>query len=329
MRRLILFFVLYLSVFSITEAQPKTLLLKDIYIRDPFILPDTLTGEYYMYRSASVTTSEVQATGGVEVFTSKDLVHWKDPVQVLVVPVDNWTTGIVWAPEVHCYSGKYYLFATLTSPVQWKKSDSQEYPFRGTQIFWSESPTGPFLPFENKLPQTPMDEMALDGTLWVENGKPYMVYCNEWVQVQDGTMKLLPLNQDMSAPDGSVVRLFNSSAAPWSTGLDTGKPGKSYVTDGCFLYKTKTGKLLMIWSSFSHGEYAMGIAESVTGRITRPWKQQAEPLFTQNGGHGMIFTDFDGKLCLVLHSPNSPGGSERAHIFELEDIGNTLKLKNN
>ena len=46
-----------------------------------------------------------------------------------------------------------------------------------------------------------------------------------------------------------------------------------------------------------------------------------------HGGHGMIFHTFDGRLCLVLHAPNSPSGAERAHIFEIEDLGHTLKLK--
>mgnify|MGYP006976596599 FL=1 len=41
----------------------------------------------------------------------------------------------------------------------------------------------------------------------------------------------------------------------------------------------------------------------------------------------MIFRDFEGRLCLVLHSPNSPGGKERAKILELEDLGHTLRVK--
>ena len=41
----------------------------------------------------------------------------------------------------------------------------------------------------------------------------------------------------------------------------------------------------------------------------------------------MLFTDFEGRLCLVLHSPNSPGGKERAKIFEVEDFGHTLRVK--
>ena len=41
----------------------------------------------------------------------------------------------------------------------------------------------------------------------------------------------------------------------------------------------------------------------------------------------MIFKRFDGQPCVVLHQPNSPGGAERAKIFEIEDLGNTLKIK--
>ena len=192
---------------------------------------------------------------------------------------------------------------------------------------WTKSPEGPFLPFEGKQPHTPLDEMCLDGTLWVENGTPYMIYCHEWVETLDGEMDLVELKKDLSAPVGESQRLFCASAAEWSTGGNTAFEGKkSYVTDGCFLYRTKAGKLLMVWSSFKDGVYAVGIAESDTGKVIGPWRQQQEPLFI-NGGHSMIFEDFEGRLCLVLHSPNSPGGKERAHIYELEDLGHTLKIK--
>ena len=84
----------------------------------------------------------------------------------------------------------------------------------------------------------------------------------------------------------------------------------------------------MIWSSFCNGQYAVGVAESTTGRVKGPWRQQPEPIFNRHGGHAMIFKTFDGKLCLTLHQPNSPSGKERAKIFELEDLGNTLRIKN-
>ena len=301
--------------------------LSEIPIRDPYIMPDKKSGYYYMYKSATVNTSG-KSLGGVEAYKSRDLKNWEGPFQVFTVPNDNWITGRVWAPEVHPYNGKYYLFATLNSDIQWKKEQKgwPKYIFRGVQIFVSDQPQGPFQPFEKK-PHTPMDRMALDGTLWVEEGQPYMIYCHEWVQVVDGTIVLVQLAADLSVAVGNGVTMFHASAADWSTGtLHDNIPVRSYVTDGCFLYRTKTGKLLMIWSSFMNGEYAIGIAESVTGKVHGPWKQQDKPLFTQNGGHGMIFQTFDGRLCITFHRPNSPGGMERARIFELQDAGETLLL---
>ncbi len=49
---------------------------------------------------------------------------------------------------------------------------------------------------------------------------------------------------------------------------------------------------------------------SPSGEVTGPWEQLEERLFSKeilgdyDGGHGMIFSDYDGKLWLALHSPN-------------------------
>jgi len=40
----------------------------------------------------------------------------------------------------------------------------------------------------------------------------------------------------------------------------------------------------------------------------------------------MIFKRFDGQLMMVLHQPNGRG-LERARFFELEDTGETLRIK--
>ena len=325
-KKITLLAMLFAVAVSPLFAQQKTYTLDDINIRDPYIMPVEKEGMYYMYASSGVSENG-KYYGGVVAYKSRDLKTWEGPVRVFEVPRDNYLTGGVWAPEVHKYKGKYYLFATLNSDVRWKgpKAGHPAYNHRATQIFWSKSPEGPFLPFEGKAPHTPLDEMCLDGTLWVENGTPYMVYCHEWVEVLDGEMDLVELKKDLSAPVGTPQRLFCASAAEWSTGSDR-KEYKTYVTDGCFLYRSKTGKLLMMWSSFKDGTYAVGLAESDTGKIIGPWRQQKEPIFI-NGGHSMLFTDFEGRLCLVLHSPNSPGGKERAKIFEVEDLGHTLRVK--
>jgi len=320
--------VLYGAAPAEVHAQ-ESMSLADIYIRDPFILADKASDTYYLYRSSDSISADGRRWGGVEVFKSKDLKNWTGPKTVCRIPERNWTTGQIWAPEVHEYNGRYYIFATLNSSLHWRKSrpDWPDYILRGTQIFQSDSPDGPFTAF-NDVPHTPLTEMALDGTLWVEDGIPYMVYCQEWVQTDDGRMNLLQLAPDLSEPVGEPVMLFTSSQAPWSDGLESshGYP-RRHITDGCFLYRTRTGRLLMIWSSFHKGKYAVGIAESTTGRIAGPWKQQKDMLFSTDGGHGMIFRKFDGTPCIVLHTSNGVGGAERAAIFELEDTGSSLRLK--
>ena len=319
--------LLFMTLCMVIGSFAQNLTLKDIYIRDPFIVPVAEEGVYYMYASSPITENG-KTYGGMVAYKSKDLKTWTGPVRVFDVPRDNWITGTVWAPEVHTYNGKYYLFATLNSDIIWKAPEKGHpaYTHRATQVFWSDRPEGPFQAFGEKVPHTPMGQMCLDGTLWVENGIPYMIYCHEWVEMMDGTMELVQLKDDLSGTIGQPIRLFCASAAEWSTGSARADGQRTYVTDGCFLYRTKTGKLLMIWSSFKNGDYAIGIAESATGKVIGPWRQQKEPLFEKDGGHGMIFKTFEGELRLVLHSPNG-GGLERAHLFEIEDCGDTLKLK--
>jgi len=165
--------------------------------------------------------------------------------------------------------------------------------------------------------------MALDGTLWVEDGTPYMVYCHEWVEIVDGTVELVRLVDDLSDVVGEPVVLFRGSDAPWGRPLKRRQDG--YVTDGPYLYRTRTGRLLMIWSGFGAGGYTTGLAVSGSGSVRGPWTQVPEPLFAGDGGHGMLFRRFDGTLMLVLHQPNrSP--DERARLFEVEDTGEGIRL---
>ncbi|MCF2604390.1 hypothetical protein JQM84_11965 [Parabacteroides distasonis] len=69
--------------------------LQEIYIRDPFILPDTNSQTYYMYRSSTSQTADGKPLGGVEVFQSKDLKHWEGPKKVCTLPDDNWIHGAI------------------------------------------------------------------------------------------------------------------------------------------------------------------------------------------------------------------------------------------
>lgn len=295
----------------------------DIYIRDPFILPVAESKTYYMYDRMAVHLEDGRVRQGVGVYTSRDLQHWKGPRPVFHFPDGFWAAQSVWAPEVHRYRGKYYLFATFTSKDKLPTPKGrQQNVKRATQVLVSDSPEGPFKPFANR-PHTPDNWMSLDGTFWVEDGVPYMIFCREWVQVTDGTMELVRLKDDLSDVVGKPQTLFKAAEAKWVRSLHF---MEGYVTDGCFLYRTKSNRLLMLWSSFGDkGKYMLGIAYSTSGKVAGPWKQTDKPLLAIDGGHGMIFRTFDGRLVMAIHQPNS--GKIRARLFELEDVGNTLQIK--
>jgi beta-xylosidase len=286
--------------------------LPEIPIRDPFILPVNADRSYYLVASSG---------RAVTVRRSVDLETWSDPQTIFSIPKRFWGGESIWAPEIHVYQGRYYLLATFMNqePLgeQWTNWPARVK--RGTQVLVADSPLGPFEPLANHS-TTPTNEMALDGTLWVEDGKPCMVYCQEWVQVRDGTVKVLPLKEDLSGTAGPPRVLFKGSDAPWAPrGQDR------YVTDGPALFRSKSGKLLMLWSSFSSTGYTTGVAVSDSGKVAGPWRQQAEPFYRDDGGHAMIFRRFDGTLAVALHSPNrSP--NERCRLIEAEDTGETLRV---
>src|SRR5690606_7575752 len=86
----------------------QTVTLKELNIRDPYILADQKTKTYYLYKSARVKDGQGKPANGVVAYKSTDLIRWEGPVTVFSIPENNWITGAVWAPEVHFYKGNYY-----------------------------------------------------------------------------------------------------------------------------------------------------------------------------------------------------------------------------
>lgn len=141
-----------------------------------------------------------------------------------------------------------------------------------------------------------------------------MVFCHEWTQIGDGTIAAMPLSTDLKTPTGDPQTLFSASSAPW---VKPHAPQK-YVTDGPFLFRNSKGELLMLWSSFGPNGYALGIARSHSGAIQGSWEHLTHPLFTSDGGHGMLVRTFNGQLVLTLHQPNQ-WPNERAQLFLIEE----------
>ncbi len=297
---------------------------KDLHVRDICIVPCAEERKYYLYDCFPVPG---QKTNAINVRESEDLVWWSEASHAFVPDEDFWGPLDFWAPECHFWRGKYYAISSFRAPGG----------YRGCQFLVSESPKGPFVPMVNK-PATPADWHCLDGTLYEDkDGNPWMVFCHEWLQVQDGQMAAIRMKEDLSDSIGEPLILFRASEAPWKFKKDcfslwkhtANQPqlGWARVTDGPYLLRTDDRTLFMVWTSYSDTAYTTGYARSLSGEIQGPWLQEEEPLFTQDGGHAMFFRRFDGTLMMVMHSPNIPS-KEKMLLFEMEVKANRLCIVN-
>lgn len=292
------------SVFAETEQYPfKT---KDGQIRDPFVLEHG--GKYYIYGTCL-------GNNGYGCCVSEDLENWSAPKQIFTAYDGFDGVGDYWAPECHEYEGRFYLFATYRSGITQK---------RGTAIFVSDNPDGPFaLHSDGHI--TPKHRDCIDGTLYVdENGDPWMFYVNEWTSEPDeiGGMAVVRLSKDLKETVGEAKVLFKAKEADWASGS---------ITDGPFIYKTSEGRLLMLWSTGVKSGYAVGVAYSDNGKPDGEWDHYPVALYKKDmfheleGGHPMLF-EKDGQLLMAIHSPNSSkdGVFETATFIPVKDTGRMI-----
>ena len=97
-----------------------------------------------------------------------------------------------------------------------------------------------------------------------------------------------------------------------------------YENGKYYMYRTKSGELLMLWSTFIKDQYAECVVRFTDGELGTCF-EHAAPLIDNDGGHGMIFNGRDG-LYLTYHSPNTKG-SERPCFVKIEDMGDSIKIK--
>ena len=318
----ILFIICAVSQLSVGQErrriEPRTNIpLDSIRLSDPAILADHKTNMYYMTGS-----------GGL-LYKSKDLRSWDGPYQVVEQDTTSWmgSRPAIWAAELHEYQGKYYYFATFTNnAITVDSVFGRRLERRASHVLRSDNPDGPYRPMNNDL-YLPANKLTLDGTFWIDSdGKPYMVYCHEWLQNYNGTMEKIELKPDLSGTIGEGQILFRAHDSPWSRERVDGVVGPNKVTDGPYLFRTGTGRLGMIWTSWVYDIYTQGVVYSESGTINGPWIQEAEPITPPNFGHGMLFKTLEGKWLMSVHSHRSENGRtiRIPHLFVVDLTGDRL-----
>ena len=266
---------------------------EQINIRDPYVLAHN--GKYYLFGTRS-ETSWGEAFG-FDCFVSENLQDWEGPVEIFHRPEGFFATKNFWAPECYEFNGAFYLLTTFGG----------EGMKKGIYLLKSDKPDGNYTLYGNRL--TPEDWCCIDGTLFFENNRVYLVYSHSFEDTPDADICIQELSADLTHTISEPETLFAAKEAPWAKPVpfakaEFGMDGDVYFSDGPCVFRLDDGKLCMTWSSWSRGSYAVGAAISENGSVEGPWRQQEAPIWPENGGHGMVFTSHSGERLFVFHYPN-------------------------
>lgn len=306
------------------DNQIRTLHLDSLSMSDPFILADSKTQKYYLTSSG----------GGI--YTSEDLRFWTGPYKAYDTR-GTWMENInfVAAAEMHHIGDKYYYVATFSDRNKLVDVIPRRYNVhrQQSQVLVSDSAIGPYKPLNKEYSYCYLPEnwAILDGTLWNEGGKTYLVFVHEWLQIIDGTIEYVELSSDLSETISKPKTLFRATEAEWAKEMNSnneatyGMKIPGWVTDGPQLFRTGTGRLGMLWSSWGEHRYAEGVAYSESGTIDGPWVQQKNSFKGDNSGHGMLFKTFDGKDLLVIHHQEGDG-PRKPQLWTVDLSGDKLVL---
>lgn len=273
--------------------------IQDIRVRDPFIFVEN--NAYYLLG----TTGDDCWNAG------SDLMLYRSENLLECEPLGRMVSGArlqgytnVWAPEMHRYNGRYYLIVSLFCKEEG----------RGSMIFSAEKITDEFTPLTGEY-VTPRGWGCLDATLFVWQGKPYLVFSNEWTTPitndGDGALFAAELSPDLRGLAGRPVKIVSGKYCGFAKEIGSGNC-RGFVAEGPYLVQ-EGQKIALYWSTVTENGYC--VVKSLADHIFGDYKTD-KFIFDKDGGHAMLFTDLSGRQKLVLHYPNvSP--HERIRFVDL------------
>ncbi|MBK1833226.1 family 43 glycosylhydrolase [Roseibacillus ishigakijimensis] len=244
-------------------------------------------GTYYAY--TTYTIDYPRMVRGIRLYTSTDLVHWKDEGFALKNE-DSWGHSRFWAPDIVEKDGLFYLYYAADERMC---------------VATAETPRGPFRQ-EKQEPMEPAS-IRIDGHIFEdEDGQRYFYYVtfDEGNQIWGGK-----LNDDLRTVDAESLRLMVKPDQAWER-------HQWPVTEGAEVLKHKgTYYLTYSGSHFENPEYAVGYATSDSP--LGPWKKyEFNPVMKSTAyAHGTAHHCFtrspDGEgLFIIYHRHHSSQATE-------------------
>jgi beta-xylosidase len=262
---------------------------------DPFVLDSQ--GNYYMYTSTA--------------FGSKLKIpliigspgHWTKTKDALG-SMPPWATpanrkGLEWAPSIHKFGSTYVMYyaPTLagTDPIQ-----------HCIAVATSTSPSGPFMSLPNRFICNRTEGGDIDAEVFVDpsavNGPSHPNYLiwksdnNSTPGTGEPAAWAQPLSNNGLQLTGKPVRIYQADQ-PWQHSL----------IEAPQMVMSPSGSVYLFYSasSFSHADYAMGVAQCV-GPLGPCTDVSPNPMVTSNSqgpgpGEETAFTANDGSLWLIYN----------------------------
>jgi len=288
-----LFVTLSICICAFIEMRAQNPIIKHIFTADPspIVYKDTVF-LYTGHDTASVTATNYKMPDW-HVFSSTDMVNWKDYGALLSPKTFSWATGDAYAAQCIERDGKFYWFVST-----FHKDDGNSKGGAAIGVAVSDHPAGPFKDAIGKALVT--NEMTtdmkhawddIDPTVFIDDdGQAYMFWGN-------GSCKWVKLKANMTELAGPIT-VF--------------KP--LHYIEGPWVYKRK-GLYYLVYASA--GTKPEMIEYCTATNPAGPWtyrgiiQENVPNSFTTHPG----IVDYKGKSYFFYHNGSLPtGGSYRRSI---------------
>jgi GH43 family beta-xylosidase len=257
-------------------------------VADPFVLKHR--GEYYLYRTN---------TGpGLDVFTSRDLVHWKAGPVVWRPSPEN--RDDIWAPEVYYENGKFYLYFSAGrsgNPRLW--------------VAEADSPLGPFTT-DARGPLT--EPWRIDASVFRDDDGARYLYCAH------------RLGPGARVEARRIADAWERADSGWQPMVEASAPWEGIWVEGpTVLKRGRTYFLLYSGPDAESPRYQVGYATAASP--LGPWKKRGLLIPTRNaipgtGHQGVVMAPDNLTPYLVYHRKRlSERGWDRDLMLDRLQVG--------
>ena len=262
-------------------------------------------GTYYLY-----------STGGTKlsVRTSKNLKSWSSSKQIFALSQTSWGVEKCWAPEVHKYNGKFYLFFCGT--------DSKGI-FHGS-VAVCDTPDGTFVPVTDQ-PLLNFSYSVIDLSLFVDDdGRTYIFYSKDCSTNKINGKKVsqsfgVEVSNDFTRLIGEPV-LCSEPTQAWET-----VSGNTIWNEGPVVFK-RNGTYYLLFSAnyYQSKDYAVGYctSDTVLGLYNKPkdsciLKGNGETI-TGSGHCNLLF--IGDEIYLTYHSHTVPPNTDHGRSLYIDKL---------